>query len=106
MCSLLWPQDPLAKCPVSPNYNLTNIVLRDITINSPKTSPGVLWGNLSNPMDITFDNVVVNGPGPDPFGDAFCERTATIMVPAATEFQVSFQVSLQVSLQVNLVARR
>lgn len=71
VCSLLWPQDPLASCPVSPNYNLTNIVLRDITINSPKTSPGVLWGNLSNPMDITFDNVVVNSPGTDPFGDAY-----------------------------------
>eukprot|EP00660_Eupelagonema_oceanica_P007966 gene7966-15690_t len=62
-CSLLWPSTPGTSCPVPPQHDWRNIVLRDITINNPKMSPGVVIGNAKNPMQgIVFDNVVVNNP--------------------------------------------
>eukprot|EP01084_Bolivina_argentea_P063298 115620_1 len=68
-CSLLWPTDPFAKCPVPSNMDFVNITLRNITINSPKQSPGVILGNTTNPMrHIVFDGVVVNNPGTKPWG--------------------------------------
>ena len=37
-----------------------NITLKDITIRSPKQSPGVILGNPARPMErVVFDNVVV-----------------------------------------------
>ena len=55
----------------------TNIVLRDITINSPKHSPGLLFGNTSNPIKgLVLDNVKVTGDiGEKPWGEDyyFCE---------------------------------
>ena len=55
-----------------PEITWANITLRDITINSPRESPGVILGNSSNPMlNITFDNVVVNNPGKRPWGDKY-----------------------------------
>jgi hypothetical protein len=62
-CSICWPEDPFAQCnaPVTGNYR--NITLRNITINNPRGSPGVIFGNVSNPMTgVVFDNVVVNNP--------------------------------------------
>ena len=71
-CSLLWPEDPLAKCPVPSDITWTNILLKDITINNPKMSPGVILGNNTNVMkNVVFDNVVVNNPGMSPWGDKF-----------------------------------
>ena len=71
-CSLLWPEDPLSKCPIPPLVKWTNILLKDITINNPKMSPGVILGNSTNPMkNVVFDNVVVNNPGKNPWGDKF-----------------------------------
>jgi len=68
-CSLLWPYSPWAKCPVTPFVSWLNITLRNITINAPKQSPGLLMGSRSNPMrNITFDNVVVRDPGMCPWG--------------------------------------
>ena len=60
-CSLLWPMDPWAKCPAPlPNVRFTNITLRNITINNPKQSPGVVFGSENTPMDnVVFDHVVV-----------------------------------------------
>ena len=77
-CSLLWPEDPFAKCPIPSDIIWTNIVLRDIRIISPKMSPGVILGNSTNPMrGVVFDNVVVTNPGENPWGDKFyaCEGT-------------------------------
>eukprot|EP00730_Choanoeca_flexa_P000983 TRINITY_DN10428_c0_g1_i1.p1 TRINITY_DN10428_c0_g1~~TRINITY_DN10428_c0_g1_i1.p1 ORF type:complete len:431 (+),score=90.49 TRINITY_DN10428_c0_g1_i1:1228-2520(+) len=68
-CSLLWPEDPFSSCYVPSNMDWDNIVLKDVTIHSPKTSPGVILGNSTNPMrGLVFDNVVVTNPGSYPWG--------------------------------------
>ena len=75
-CSLLWTITPGAECDMSGYQTWTNITLRNIFINNPQQSPGVLMGNLSNPMkNVVFENVVVNNPGSEPWGDEFyfCE---------------------------------
>ena len=75
-CSLLWPYVNLDKgCPVPLNMVWDNLVFRNITINNPAQSPGVIWGNEAGPMsNIVFDNVVVNGAPDFPFGDAYLCR--------------------------------
>ena len=50
---------------------LRNITLRNIAINNPKGSPGVIMGNSTNPIDVTFDGVVVTNPGSDPWGSDY-----------------------------------
>jgi hypothetical protein len=75
-CSLLWTKTKQATCSMSGYQTWSNIVLRDIFINNPKQSPGVLFGNSTNPMqNVVFDNVVVTNPGSVPWGDDFfyCE---------------------------------
>lgn len=75
-CSLAWTLVPRAECLMSGFQTWTNITLRNIIINNPKNSPGVLMGNISNPIhNLTFDGVVVNNPGQDPWGDKYyyCE---------------------------------
>eukprot|EP01038_Epipyxis_sp_PR26KG_P006617 gene6617-9084_t len=75
-CSLLWTITPHAECIMSGYQMWENITLRDITINNPDGSPGVLLGNASNPMrNVVFENVVVNNPGMKPWGLDFydCE---------------------------------
>jgi hypothetical protein len=72
-CSLLWPIVDNAKCQMSGTQTWNNIVLRNIFINDPEHSPGVLMGNFSNPIhNVVFDNVVVkNAGGTKPWGDDF-----------------------------------
>jgi len=71
-CSLLWPEVPFEKCPVPSQITWANITLRNVTINDPRQSPGVILGNATNPMKgIVFDGVVVNNPGMRPWGDQF-----------------------------------
>jgi len=71
-CSLLWPFLPETSCPIPSNIQWNNIILRNITINHPQLSPGVIIGNLSNPMlNIVFDNVIVNQPGVRPWGTKY-----------------------------------
>jgi hypothetical protein len=75
-CSLLWTKTPNAECHMSGYQTWSNIVLRDIYINNPLHSPGVLMGNTSNPIHgLVFDNVVVTNPGSEPWGESFyyCE---------------------------------
>merc|ERR1719460_1710392 len=60
-CSICWPTIASAKCNVPSGARYENITLRNITVNSPKMSPGVLIANLSNPMkNVLFENVKVN----------------------------------------------
>lgn len=75
-CSLLWPITDHATCTMSGTQTWKNIVLRDIFINSPEQSPGVLIGNDTNPLhNVVFDNVVVTNPGQEPFGATYyCEN--------------------------------
>ena len=74
-CNLAWPQVEKAQCIMSGYQTWKNIVLRDIFINNPDNSPGVLMGNSSNPMtNVVFDNVVVTRPGEKPFGpNYYCD---------------------------------
>jgi polygalacturonase len=77
---------PISKsCPTQGCVDFQNIVLRDIVVKRPLLSPGVLLGNASNPMGVTFENVVVEQPGLFPFGHTYkCEHvsgTATDSTP-------------------------
>jgi len=61
-CSLCWPDLPTAKCQGVQYSTYQNITLRNITILSPETSPGVLLADPSSPMKgVTFDSVKVIG---------------------------------------------
>jgi polygalacturonase len=71
-CNLFWPFLPGTQCPVPSNMNWSNLIFRNITINSPQISPGVIIGNETNPMqNIVFDGVVVNNPGVFPWGSKY-----------------------------------
>jgi len=75
-CSLIWPFFPTAKCPIPDGITWNNITLRNITVDMPQLSPGVILGNTTNPMmNILFDNVFVNKPGTFPWGEKYyaCE---------------------------------
>ena len=90
-CSLLWPEDPEAKCPVPDNMKWRNITLRDVLVVNPRMSPGVVLGNSTAPMqDIVFDNVKVVNPGTQPWGKEYykcagvqggCASNGTMPVP-------------------------
>jgi hypothetical protein len=68
-CSLCWPTVPGAQCNAPDNAQYINITLRNVTINSPKQSAGVLLAAENSPMqNIVFDNVIVNSPANKPFG--------------------------------------
>lgn len=76
-CSLCWPDLPGAECNSPAGGQYTNITLRNVTLNSPKQSPGVLLANETSPMkNVVFEDVVVNNPGAKPWGDDFykCEH--------------------------------
>ena len=45
------------------SVDFNNIVLRRVNIYEPLLSPGVILGNVSNPMDVTLEDVNVH------FGD-------------------------------------
>jgi len=75
-CSLCWPELPQAQCNAPVTGTFANLTLRNITINNPKKSPGVILANSSNPMTgLVFEDVVVSNPGMKPWGDKYyyCE---------------------------------
>jgi hypothetical protein len=74
-CSLCWPLlKPWAKCNAPDQASYVNVTLRNITIRSPKMSPGVILASASSPMqNIVFDNVVVENAPSKPFDGYFCE---------------------------------
>lgn len=64
-CSLCWPKVPFANCD-SPAGLFAHITLRNITIVKPKLSPGVIFGNSTNPIQgLVFDGVRVTDPPSD-----------------------------------------
>ena len=71
--SLAWPYLPGTKCPVPDNITWNNLTFRNILIDSPSFSPGVILGNETNPMsNIHFDNVrVKNGWAIPWFGEYY-----------------------------------
>jgi polygalacturonase len=94
-CSLLWPNHH-GKCKTSGHMTWSNIVLRNVTIDSPKQSPGVIIGNDTNPIQgLVFDNVVVKNGGSKPFGeDYFCQNAAHMAVTGGTAPEPNCAVSL------------
>lgn len=66
-CSLCWPQAPFAQCHVVPKAAYTNITLRNVLINNPRMSPGVILGG-EDPyiQNILFDTVRMTTGDPDP----------------------------------------
>jgi hypothetical protein len=79
-CSICWPTLPGAKCNAADSL-YSNITLRNITINNPKQSPGVILGSTNaswSMKDILFDSVVVNHPGKKPFDSTYlCQGVGT-----------------------------
>lgn len=64
-CSLCWPQVRSANCESPPGL-FANLTLRNITILKPKLSPGVIFGNSTNPIqNLVFDSVRVIDPPDD-----------------------------------------
>ena len=77
-CGLVYPFTKT--CNIESCMTLRNITLRNIVIEDPLISPGVIFGNQSNPITgLTFDNVtVVKGNVGDifPFGSGYqCSNT-------------------------------
>merc|ERR1712232_1008885 len=82
-CSICWPNwktsdfGPLCLackgppvCEGTKDGFFENITLRNIVVNSPKLSAGVLMAHPDNPLkNLVFDNVRVNNPSSNPFGD-------------------------------------
>lgn len=66
-CSLCWPQVPFAQCHVVPKTSYSNITLRNVVMNNPRMSPGVILGG-EDPyiQDVLFDNVRLTTGDPDP----------------------------------------
>ncbi len=78
-CSLCWPTDPFAKCNAVKRGKFENIILRNITINNPKKSSGVLIADADTPMkNLIFENVVVNNPKTTPFKNYYVENAPGI----------------------------
>lgn len=74
-CSLCWPATKSAKCPPVVGSTIRNLVLRNITISKPKTSCGVMNGDPSNPINVTFDGVRFIDPVTDGAFGADCFYT-------------------------------
>ena len=67
-CSISWPFWKNSICPIPEEITFSNITLKDIFIESPRLSAGVLMGNDQNPMsNLLFDNVEVNNPSGRPW---------------------------------------
>jgi len=75
-CSLCWPMVPFTQCHGIKGGSFQNITLRNITINSPKQSPGVLMASPDSPIkNIVFDGVKVNNAGRNSWGSNYkCEN--------------------------------
>jgi polygalacturonase len=94
-CSLLWTKTKFATCQMSGYQTWSNIILRDIYINNPKNSPGVLFGNTTNPMqNVIFENVVITNPGQEPWGDDYyyCEGMQGVAIGKTSPVPPCFEV--------------
>ena len=89
-CSLCWPELAAegAECMAPAGSTYANITLRNVTVRSPKMSPGVLLANASAPMvDVLFEDVVVTDPpGDGVWGDDYylCENVVGGVATGAT----------------------
>ena len=58
-CALAYPLFGLP-CPTQGCSDFRNITLRNVAAVDSLLSPGVLRGNVSNPMELVFDNVTMS----------------------------------------------
>lgn len=74
LCALAYPI--VDQCPTQGCVDFRNITLRNVKIDSPWLSPGVILGNSTNPIQgLVFDNVNVINPSHVPFGAKYkCEN--------------------------------
>eukprot|EP00658_Telonema_sp_P-2_P006944 TRINITY_DN12600_c0_g1_i7.p1 TRINITY_DN12600_c0_g1~~TRINITY_DN12600_c0_g1_i7.p1 ORF type:complete len:375 (+),score=74.85 TRINITY_DN12600_c0_g1_i7:202-1326(+) len=82
-CSLCWPDIPGTECNAPADAHYVNITLRNVTVNNPKKSAGVLLANATSPgVNIVFDGVVVNNPSSSPFGkdQYYCKNMQGIAI--------------------------
>ena len=85
-CALAYPI--YKACPTQGCVDFRNITLRNVSVESPLISPGVILGNSTNPMEVTFDGVRVSFAGdvvpPFPFGKQYrCNGTSLTLVPGS-----------------------
>jgi hypothetical protein len=60
-CPIFWPLPGSEVCPTQGCTLFENITLRNINIFHPLISPGVIWGNSTNPMkNITIEKLNVD----------------------------------------------
>ena len=75
-CSLCWPMTPGSKCYVVPMNKFRNITLRNISINNPELSPGVLIGSHADTIDdVVFEDVLVTLGSPLPISQMGIDQT-------------------------------
>ena len=83
-CPLYWPQAARSECKMSGHHTWENITLKDIFINNPHNSPGVLLFNATNPIrNLVLDNVIVTGADETnkPWGnDYYCVEGSIVYV--------------------------
>lgn len=98
-CSLCWPTDPWAKCNAVKQGIFENITLRNITINNPEKSAGVLIADADTPMkNLIFENVVVNNPKTKPFKNYYVENAPGIALGSTNPIPPGFVDSTTKSL--------
>jgi len=93
-CSLCWPALPSAQCRGRAS-TYRNIPLKNITINSPMNSPGVILADSITAMEnVIFEDVIVNNPALLKYDYHTCEgvksgvaRGKTRPVPSCFEDQ-------------------
>jgi hypothetical protein len=89
-CALVYPID--SSCPTQGCATFGNITLRNVLIDDPLLSPGVILGNASNPMrELAFEDVQVRFSeksllrGTFPWGREYkCEHAQTISTGGTT----------------------
>eukprot|EP00929_Paragymnodinium_shiwhaense_P056785 TRINITY_DN28433_c0_g2_i1.p1 TRINITY_DN28433_c0_g2~~TRINITY_DN28433_c0_g2_i1.p1 ORF type:complete len:461 (-),score=52.83 TRINITY_DN28433_c0_g2_i1:135-1517(-) len=97
-CALTYPIHN--HCPTQSCVEFKNITLRRITVTDPLLSPGVLLGNESSRLDVTFDDVVFKYTNPIggrfPFGRHLKCSYADLKVAKASSGTPSCGEQLQV----------
>jgi polygalacturonase len=94
-CDIIWPMVDQSQCIATGYQTWSNITLRNIIVNNSRKSPGLLMGNSTNPMkNVTFDNVVFNNPGTEPWGEDYwyCDSIEGVATGGTTPVPPCFKV--------------
>lgn len=85
-CSICWPTLPSAQCNAPRNAYFRNITLRNVTVNDPKMSPGVILADASSsPMEgLVFDRVRFQNAKSEPFDNYYCKGNGDAVATGGT----------------------